>query len=155
MKKIVPPPLHQNHFSSTSVKTRRKSSVPLSPKFNHTISSNVGHHILVFLILSCFVKTFMLTLAIENTQGVDLHPLIILAETQDQLIHYENDVKEQPSTHLTSPLSSTKTKREGRQYNYDNLDNQQKSSSESRQQSPQDLVSGNLICKFMKFCLLL
>ena len=88
----------------------------------------------------------MLTLAIENTQGVDLHPLIILAETQDQLINYQNDLKEQPSRHLTSPSSSTKTKREGRQYNYDNLDNEQKSSSESRQQSPQDLVSGNPFC---------
>ena len=149
MKKIVPPPLHQNHFSSTSVKTRRKFRIPLRLKFHHTVFSNVGHHVLVFLILSCFVKTFMLTLAIENTQGVDLHPLIILAETQDQGINYQNILKELPSEHLTSTSSSAKTKREGRQYNYDNQDNQQRTSSNSRQESPQDLVSGNHFCRFI------
>ena len=144
MKKIEPPPPHQNHFSSTSVKTRRKYSFLLRRSLNFTSFSNIGHHMLAVFVLSCFLSTFMLTLAIENTQDIDLHPLIVLAESQDQTNSYQDYVEAQPLKQLFPSSSSAKIKREGRQYNgYDDNENQQKSAAESRQQSPQELVSGN------------
>ena len=143
MKKIVPPPLHQNHFSSTSVKTRRKSSfLPRVRNLSSPIVSNAGNHMLLFFLLSCFMKTIMLASAIENPKDTDLHPLIILPEgSHDQAKHSIFTENHQQ----VEAASLRNTKREGRQYSSDSLSRQKKSSEESRQQSPQDLVSGKSI----------
>ena len=138
MKKIVPPPphLHQNHFSSTSVKTkRRKSSFLLRRKnFNLTSSvfSNLGHPktIGTMILLSCLLNTFTLTLAIEDPKHVEMHPLVIFAESQDHDVNSQLLEEQQ------------REKREGRQYDYVDQNNPQRSSANSRQKSPQDLVSG-------------
>ena len=138
MKKIVPPPplLHQNHFSSTSVKTkRRKSSFLLRRKNFNLISSTtlmLGHHKLrmTMLLFLCILNTLTVTLAKEALQGDEKHPLVIFAESQ------ESDTK---SLLLEE---QQREKREGRQYEYNDQNNPQRSSSNSRQKSPQDLVSG-------------
>ena len=138
MKKIVPPPplLHQNHFSSTSVKTkRRKSSFLLRRKNFNLISSTslmLGHHKLqmTMLLLLCTLNTLTVTLAKEPIQGNEKHPLVIFAESQD------------PDTQSLLLEEQQREKREGRQYEYNDQNNPQRSSSNSRQKSPQDLVSG-------------
>ena len=138
MKKIVPPPplLHQNHFSSTSVKTkRRKSSFLLSrKKFNLTSSASkmLGHHKLrmTMILLSCLLNTLTITLALEAPQDVKKHPLVIFAESQNHDVNSKLLEEQQ------------REKREGRQYDYVDQNNPQRSSANSRQKSPQDLVSG-------------
>ena len=138
MKKIVPPPplLHQNHFSSTSVKTkRRKSSFLLRRKNFNLISSTfsmLGHHKLrmTMLLFLCFLSTLTVTLAKEALQGDEKHPLVIFAESQES------------DTESLLLEEQQREKREGRQYEYNDQNNPQRSSSNSRQKSPQDLVSG-------------
>ena len=147
IKKIVPPPplLHQNHFSSTSVKTkRRKSSFLLSTKnFNLTSSASkmLGHHKLrmTMILLSCLLNTLTITLALEAPQDVKKHPLVIFAESQDHDAQSQLLLDEQQ-----------REKREGRQYESDDRNIPQRSR-DSRQKSPQDLVSGKINRKFTLF----
>ena len=138
MEKILPPS-RQNHFSSRSVKTRIKSSfLPRNP--NYSLFHNGGNVILVLVLSSCFLKNFIAVLAIENTQDIELHPLIILAESPEHLGPSNSNADKQKELPTSS---STKTKREGRQFDYETSTNQQRSSVPSQQQSPQDLVSGS------------
>ena len=92
----------------------------------------LGHHKLrmTMLLLLCTLNTLTVTLAKEPIQGNEKHPLVIFAESQD------------PDTQSLLLEEQQREKREGRQYEYNDQNNPQRSSSNSRQKSPQDLVSG-------------
>ena len=140
MKKIVPPPplLHQNHFSSTSVKTKRRKSGFLLRRKNFKLTSSTswmpGHHKLqMTMLLLLFVFNILTaTLAMEESQGDKKHPLVIFAESQN------------PDTQSLLLDEQQREKREGRQYEYTDQNSPQRCSSNSRQKSPQDLVSGKI-----------
>ena len=82
------------------------------------------------ILLSCLLNTLSLTLAIEDPKDVEIHPLVIFAESQNHDVNSQLLEEQQ------------REKREGRQYDYVNQNNPQRSSANSRQKSPQDLVSG-------------
>ena len=137
------PPHHQNHFSPTSIKTRRKFCFLLRNS-NYSLFPHIGRLTLVGLFLSYLLAISTQTLALEDAKNLELHPLIVLAESQNP-IQLDND---------NNNSKDIVEKREGRQYDYENSSNEQQRSARStlQQKSPQDLVSGKKIYRYLILC---